>query len=188
MERPRSLLRHHLERISAAAHSEKREALTNPARATISLACRRRPSMIWVKTRICVSRLLPRPIRLQGAPCWRMFRKRSVFQGGGPRKIIRHTGLSQKDLATGLRIESERVAKWERNERSALCGGEAYLRVWLVITPERIGLIRTRQKQHLISDRSLNENDNALMTDSRPKRAANSVLSISISVMRPNDI
>ena len=117
-----------------------------------------------------------------------MFRKRSVFQGGGPRKIIRHTGLSQKDLATGLRIESERVAKWERNGRSALCGGEAYLRVWLVITPERIGLIRTRQKQHLISDRSLNENDNALMTDSRPKRAANSVLSISILVMRPNDI
>jgi hypothetical protein len=32
---------------------------------------------------------------------------------------------------------------------------------------ERIGLIRTRQKQHLISDRSPNENDNALMTDGR---------------------
>jgi hypothetical protein len=29
--------------------------------------------------------------------------------------MIRHAGLRQKDLATGLRIESERVSKWERN-------------------------------------------------------------------------
>jgi hypothetical protein len=39
--------------------------------------------------------------------------------------MIRHADLSQKDLATGLRTESERVAKSERNgEISFMWRGE----------------------------------------------------------------